>query len=242
MKFDRSIKTLGGIAVASVILGSGAAQAGISATKHNLSTSRQYTTLGSDLRTDTTEICLFCHTPHMTTSKPNDIPLWNHQVSTVGTNYIMYSSATLNASIVDFDGPGTTANATVTTLCLSCHDGTVAINALYNESNMSGAVTCDGGDWDSLDCYMPASSNANLGTDLSNDHPVNFVYNDALATADGYLHDPDTDIAPVRLYDGRVQCASCHDPHIDYGADPDVTPFLRHPITGSALCLKCHNK
>ncbi len=49
----------------------------------------------------------------------------------------------------------------------------------------------------------------------------------------------------VRVYDGKVECASCHDPHgvPSGGAGSTFKPtFLRVANTGSALCLTCHTK
>jgi len=83
---------------------------------------------------------------------------------------------------------------------------------------------------------VPGAFNANLGTDLTNDHPVNFTYNDTLATNDGSLKAP-ASLTGVKLYSNKVQCASCHDPHTStQGA------FLRVSMTGSALCFACHTK
>ncbi|MFC1684882.1 cytochrome c3 family protein [Pseudomonadota bacterium] len=238
MRMNNSSRILGA-AIAAVLVGaSGIGNAGIRDTKHNLSNDGN--SPGS-LHTDTTEICVFCHTPHMNVAKGNNIPLWNHQVTTSTVSYTMYTSDTLNASIAAMNGPGTPENATVTTLCLSCHDGTVAINALYNASNLTPTINCVGPAGWVADCKMPTTSNAALGTDLSNDHPVNFDYQGAIDNGDTTLNSV-ASLTGVRLYAGTVQCASCHDPHIDYNAATEQTPFLRVAITGSTLCLRCHNK
>jgi len=64
----------------------------------------------------------------------------------------------------------------------------------------------------------------------------NFAYDAALYAADPSLNDP-SGLTGVRLFNGYVQCASCHDPH------ESVNPaFLRVDNSGSALCLRCHNK
>jgi predicted CXXCH cytochrome family protein len=78
---------------------------------------------------------------------------------------------------------------------------------------------------------------SNLGTDLTHDHPVSFVYDNALATADGNLVNPSMLPSAVRLdSSGQLQCTACHDPHNDQYGD-----FLVMDNTGSALCLTCHN-
>lgn len=87
------------------------------------------------------------------------------------------------------------------------------------------------------------------GTDLTNDHPIGFSYSDAYneklakgATLKNYVGmDP-----AVRLFGAnkRVECSSCHNPHIDTAASgPQVfTSFLVKSNEGSALCLTCHDK
>ena len=168
--------------------------------------------------TGTGEICIVCHTPHNADTS-NGRPLWNHDV-TVAT-HTPYTSPTLDADTSS--GP-----TGVSILCLSCHDGTVAIDAFGDNLAILGPMS-------------PAVS-AMLGTDLSNDHPVSFDY-DAAAALDGGLNPSgDADgsaLAPVRLYAGEVQCASCHEPHNRYG----IPFYLRVDNSNqSALCLTCHDK
>ena len=168
----------------------------ISGTAHDLSTG-----YGTD------QICIFCHTPH-NASTTNNTPLWNHGVT--AQSFTPYASTTLNATVGD---PGDTSIA-----CLSCHDGTVAIDA-YGGS--SGTTSMTG---DSL-----------LDTDLSNDHPIGFTYDAALATADTGLHTPP--ITGLPLFSGQVECGTCHNVH-----NNAYIPFLRETNAASALCLSCHDK
>lgn len=215
----------------------------VSGTKHNLSTSGTGTWHSTG---DEDQICVFCHTPHQANTSVD--PLWNHTISVAGGNYGVYSSTTLNATPTAIQKAGTTG----TNLCMSCHDGTIGVNSLYNPSN----------DVTDLISGFPnngkINSAANLGTDLSNDHPVNFSYTPALATADGGLADPDTSGNAMGTFDtdypGRnlsqdlvpsysFQCSSCHGPHIYYGgAQAGYAPFLKVNNTGSGLCLSCHIK
>lgn len=216
-----------GLAAAALCILAGPAQAGISLTKHNLSSSS-----GNTIRsTDNPEICIFCHTPH-DAIKNDNIPLWNHTLSTTAS-YGVYTSPTFDASDAADVAAATEAAAVVTNLCLSCHDGTVAINSLNNVSNINGTTTMTGVDGDGT---LPAIS-SNLGTSLTNDHPVNFTYDATLVSADGGLHDPTT-LANAIVFNGKVQCASCHDPH----TSDSEGAFLRASMTESALCLECHNK
>lgn len=182
------------------------------------------------------EICIFCHTPHkngpgQAGGDPVDAPLWNHQLSTA--TYTPYTSATLNA--VPGQPNGTSK------LCLSCHDGTMALEAYGKTLTGTHFIS---------DVQFGTGSKV-IGTDLTNDHPISFVYDQALAAADGALNDPQTaTILPginsvqgtiaAELLDksGQVQCTSCHDVHNGQG----INKLLKVNNTGSALCLTCHNK
>jgi len=85
----------------------------------------------------------------------------------------------------------------------------------------------------------------NLGTDLSNDHPVSFTYDLDLAETDGGLFDPASTASSLggtieedMLFAGRMECASCHDVHNKY----ELPRLLKIANAGSALCLTCHDK
>ncbi|HHS83376.1 MAG TPA: hypothetical protein ENK38_00405, partial [Gammaproteobacteria bacterium] len=219
---------LGVVALVGILAPINTVDASIVSTKHNLS----ITGTGTVKSTDETEVCIFCHTPHQAIKNDN-IPLWNHDLSATAS-YGVYTSPTFDgsSSITDLGGTNA-ATAAVSNLCLSCHDGTIAINSLNNPSNATGGNptmtgTGAGG-------VMPAGT-SNIGADLTDDHPVNFRYDAALYAADSSLNDP-SGLTGVRLFNGYVQCASCHDPHESTNAT-----FLRVDNSGSALCLKCHNK
>jgi hypothetical protein len=115
--------------------------------------SAQITNSAHDLSARTTannpenQLCIYCHTPHHSDTTVADAPLWNHEL-TVAT-FTVYSSTTLDASVGQPLG--------VSKLCLSCHDGTVALDAFGGMPGHLGA--------------LGAGNSANLGTDLSNDHP-----------------------------------------------------------------------
>jgi len=89
---------------------------------------------------------------------------------------------------------------------------------------------------------------ANLGTDLSGDHPISFTYDDALATTDGELNAPTTtasglgaNIDDDMLFGAgadQLECASCHDVHNTAG----INPLMLMDNTNSELCLTCHIK
>ena len=163
--------------------------------------------------------CVACHVPHESNTGVPVTQLWNHEVTTA--SFQLYASGTLNAK------PGEPSR--VSKLCLSCHDGTVAIDSF-------GSMP---------DGTQFMSGTALLGTRLDDDHPISFVYDTALVNLDGGLHDPTIrtsglggSIDADMLFDGRVECTSCHDPHGLSG----VPKLLRISNEGSALCLVCHNK
>ncbi|MEI6564036.1 MAG: cytochrome c3 family protein [bacterium] len=181
---------------------------------HNLSLSGPAATRSSS----ESEICIFCHGTH---GIAPSAPLWNRNSS--GAIYTPYRSSTLKAHV----GQPTGASA----VCLSCHDGTVAMGKVRNrkaEIRMSG----NGGS-------RLTGRRANLGTDLSDDHPISFTYDSGLVNqSNGELRDPVSFRPEVKLDRQRqLQCTSCHEPH-----DNTYGKFLVMDNHGSALCLVCHNK
>jgi predicted CXXCH cytochrome family protein len=167
------------------------------------------------------EICVACHTPHNADTTVPEAPLWNHALTT--SVFTVYSSVTgtLDATVGQPDG--------ISKLCLSCHDGSVALDSF-------------GGNTGTIFIGGPA----NLGTDLTDDHPISFTYDTALATTDGELHDPavattvlggtiDADL----LSGGKMQCSSCHDVH---NTNVQADPLLVITTASSTLCLTCHDK
>ncbi|MHC4749606.1 MAG: cytochrome c3 family protein, partial [Planctomycetota bacterium] len=101
--------------------------------------------------------CSFCHTPH---GALTGTPLWSHKLSTAVYN--IYQSSSLEANIGQPTGSSK--------LCLSCHDGTVAVTESIRGSSFGGTYIAPGA--------------ANLGTDLSDDHPISFVYSIELSAKD----------------------------------------------------------
>jgi len=178
--------------------------------KHNLSISGP----GAVRASTEGDICIFCHAPH---GKNGQIPLWNRQDSQA--TYKPYTSSTLKATVGQPTGSSK--------LCLSCHDGTVALGMVLNRSTPIQMRNSIG--------PIPVGA-TRIGTDLTGHHPVSFTYDNALVTADGQLRDPMTLQQQVRLdQDKQVQCTSCHDPHRN-----QFSSFLVVDNTASALCLDCH--
>lgn len=218
--------TLAGLMIMAVALG-GRAVGGIRSSHHDFS--------GATWAEN--QICLPCHTPHHADTTVADSPLWNHKLTTAA--FTPYSTPTIDATLGQ---PGS-----ITKLCLSCHDGTVAIDSY---GSVTGTRT--------IHPY------GNQGTDLRKHHPVSFVYDSSLAAADGELHDPSSaasglggTIAQDLLFQGRLECSSCHDVHVSRNSSGCVgchtmhsgdivnrpnTLSLRKSNAASALCLTCHKK
>ncbi|MBW2294738.1 MAG: hypothetical protein JRG94_20865, partial [Deltaproteobacteria bacterium] len=102
------------------------AQAQIVGSQHDLGTGGggQATTLLSG------EVCVFCHTPHGSDTNVA-APLWNK--TDPGTTYTRYSAlgtATLDGEEV--------AVGSVSLACLSCHDGTQAMDVVINAPGSGG--------------------------------------------------------------------------------------------------------
>ncbi len=160
----------------------GTASAQIAGTKHNLGSGTG--PIGRNQATNTAEICVFCHTPHGgDTTAP--VPLWNKRLGTAGApagggTYTTYS--TLQTPSLD----GTEAAVgSISVACLSCHDGSQAMDNVINAPG-SGGVLADGGGVDgrlwtwtggTVSVAGRISGGAGLiGTDLSNDHPIGIQY------------------------------------------------------------------
>ncbi|MCB0284940.1 MAG: cytochrome c3 family protein [Calditrichae bacterium] len=173
----------------------------------------------SDSWNTTGQICIVCHTTHNADVSVNDAPLWNHE--TTASSFTPYTSSTLDATAGQPDASSK--------LCLSCHDGTIAVDNFNGKTSGTHFLT----------------GNPNVGTDLNDDHPVSITYDAALASADGGLYNPTTTnsglggtISEDLLIGNQVQCASCHDVHNGSGIDK----LLRKSNNASALCLTCHDK
>ncbi|MBI3635566.1 MAG: hypothetical protein HY216_05025, partial [Candidatus Rokubacteria bacterium] len=168
-----------GIAVA-LVVGVATAPAGaqgILNTKHNLASGVGAAPTGDIKTTGTNEVCVFCHTPHAADTTVS-APLWNRRVSAT-SSYTMYNSSSLDAA-------PSSANMGVSLACLSCHDGTIAFDALRNlpgpggyDSNPAAAGVTNWTFTNATNKMMPGDRITNIGTDLSNDHPIAMLYTDA---------------------------------------------------------------
>jgi predicted CXXCH cytochrome family protein len=184
--------------------------------------------------------CQVCHIPHGAAAySASHGPLWNHAVATnATTRYITYDqagSATFNALGL---GPLTLGSSVA---CLSCHDGSIAINQNYGKTSFNG----NGG----VGTNVPSWAVMTYGgsADLTHMHPIGVSYSAAQAV------DPDLVPAPApnaittfaRMLQGptqTVECSSCHDIHRTIGASATISENLIVDLNGGQLCLTCHNK
>jgi predicted CXXCH cytochrome family protein len=165
-------------------------------------------------------LCGSCHTPHHPDTTVPNAPLWNHKVTTA--TYTLYSSPTLKAAMTQPAHYGSK-------LCLSCHDGTVALDSFGGNTGTT---------------FMDAGNR--VGTDLRGTHPIGLVYDVSLSNADPKLYNPGTKSTPLGgtinhdllFGTGNLECASCHDVH----NTQNNASLLRITKNGSAICLTCHNK
>lgn len=188
--------------------------AGIETSKHNLSIGGP----GTIQAQSETEICIFCHTPH--NSVPS-APLWNRGNST--QVYTPYSSSTMHST------PGQPTGTSI--LCLSCHDGTIAIGSVV----VGGPINMNGVGVDATGKLLNTSKGY-IGINLSDDHPISFPF--TAAGSGPELIDPALLPPEVKLDSkNELQCTTCHDAHNDINGQ-----FLVMNNTGSALCETCHQK
>ena len=274
--------------------------AAVNYTLHNLS----YSPAGSGLYNDkgitdearqiaaynpnATQVCIFCHTPH---NPSISTPLWNKAlVNAPNVNsYQLYTSSPSLTQHVKTTSKITAKSESL--LCLSCHDGKTAINAMHSMNDSQGSDGTYQGEYmldlfqgdgspnpfslgdigsgiaytsnigASRDATTGLISIADTGTDLTDDHPIGFTYPQVVA-ANKFNDVVTAEGRGVRFFgpEKRLECSSCHNPHVFYGygrvgADRkkldipgtlpkhlDRFPFLVRDNNGSALCLACHIK
>ncbi|MBI5587947.1 MAG: hypothetical protein HY889_06225, partial [Deltaproteobacteria bacterium] len=183
----------------------GAAANGIAASRHNLGSFGSFIT--STAQNGTTEICVFCHTPHHTNTAVNPAPLWNRGNASAYTAY----GTTIGGSNI-------TTVGSVSQACLSCHDGVTTFDNLVNAPGAGGVVAGGASQgWTFADeggtggaSSMPAFATGagderlNIGTTLSNDHPMSVTYNPNVAS----LRPTNTVIGTINLTTGLQASAS----------------------------------
>jgi len=201
-----------------------AAGRGVNASPHNLSVGGP----NPKYAFDEVRVCVFCHTPH-NASATLLAPLWNRDLP-AENQYQMYQSPNFTSKVINAASMPNGASR----ICLSCHDGTLALN------RYGGTVIGSQGSPQFL------TGTANLTTNLSDDHPISFPYTEELALS-SHLVSPATLTGKVKLdSSGYVQCTSCHNPHDnEFGNflvmnNGDATKPGYNSTIPSPLCITCH--
>ena len=189
-------------------------------------------------------LCNYCHIAHKVAAStyPANIGplLWNHSLSSVSA-YGVYTSdifQTYNTDIADL-GPLNTGAYNTSNMCLSCHDGTVAIASFYDYSDAQALNGKTYGLNGGQVLTMPTDATVK---DLTNTHPVNFTYYNAPWIAQAGVRAPAAlwsvdGAGSVPLENGKVQCWTCHDAH--NGASPIFEQNFPTQSTGT-FCTYCH--
>ena len=166
------------------------------------------------------DACLYCHVPHSGVQNPNGA-LWSQTLST--QVYKSYTSTTLhNTGLQPMLGGDSS-------LCLSCHDGTVAVGQTqpFGQIQMSGSM-------------YPADK---FGTDLQGSHPFSLktpmVDAPDLVQSLASSHTTADPTGAVKLINNSVECTSCHTPHSQM-VDAVSKNFLVRDSSSGQLCLSCH--
>lgn len=177
-------KAAGGLTLLAV---SSVAMASVVDTAHNLGSTNLS---GGNFNSGTSEICIFCHTPHGG-DQNTFAPLWNRATGTATyTRFGDQGRLTFDASEAPI--------GSVSAACLSCHDGTQGMDAVINSEGSNSTGTAGGsGNWSeaSVTGHMSDLAAADghwnglvtasgatrgdmiyLGTDLRNDHPISMQY------------------------------------------------------------------
>ncbi len=192
-------------AIGSLLMSAVVSAGQINNTKHDLSGTNS---------NDGGNVCIYCHVPH--NANHVKVPPWNRAMPT--GPFTMYTSPTIDMATANSPQGSTLA-------CLSCHDGTIAVDQLYGDPWGSDGTNTVGG-------------SMLIGTDLSDDHPVSIRYD---ATADGDFVAASGSPATVGglplSANNNVECSSCHSVH-----DDSISPFLRKSNADNSLCLSCHIK
>jgi predicted CXXCH cytochrome family protein len=192
--------------------------------------------------------CVYCHTPHRPKSEPSkgNAPLWNREYPV--TEYELYQSPTLDSNI--------SQPSSITLACLSCHDGSLAVDRVLKRPTIKGEqsvpknhmrIAMGSGDSQCSQCHRKGNENidgihdlgiAAFGNNLNNDHPVSINYPSTFGDKQFHPRPGNGEFDNgVKLFNGRVECASCHDVH-----NAKTKPFLRTGLQGSSLCVTCHIK
>lgn len=157
---------------------------------------------------DGQSVCLYCHSKHSEQSQP---PLWD---SSSDSSLMLYSANNPNSSL---------GNSTA--ICLSCHDGTIGSDV---RKSRTGTFVDNPNQWSQNDLVFTATA-------FNQDHPVGI---EVPVDSRGYRDIASINASGLRLFDNKVECATCHAVHGGF----ESKGFLRLDPSNSGLCLGCHLK
>lgn len=202
--------------------------------------------------------CQICHIPHKAPDASGvtgaGAPLWNHHPS-LNSSYVTYdkgNSATFNAL-------GLTATLGSSVACLSCHDGSMAVNQSYSATAPSQNGTTTGATAYYIPTFAIETATSTTGNfvsasgsgpylgrnDLTHMHPIGISYTAALAADPTLRPLPAAGTVFAQMLKGpnkTVECASCHDIHDVIGASGTISHDLIVDLNNSALCETCHQQ
>jgi predicted CXXCH cytochrome family protein len=223
---------------------------GINGTPHDLGSAHNGMNYTASPPDPQQRICIFCHAPHNTYRLAGTpgvgpvadaafdyLPLWNHTLQ-ADTSYIMYDNGPgapqtghqASQAIESGMSPGSTS-----LLCLSCHDGSIAVNSWGNTSQ----ATLSRGNAFMAPAYQIGAQKA-----LTNHHPIGFNYL-VVQAGDVEIRDPSTAMLTAdsfvidHLYNENLECGSCHSVHNKGNTGEKL---LWRSDQNSELCLTCHDK
>jgi predicted CXXCH cytochrome family protein len=205
------------------------------------------------------EICKPCHTPHHAAPESVSKRLWNHALTDATYSLKAGTGEPTSGAAVD-------VLDRTSRMCMSCHDGTVAVDAFGGATGTTKLGLTRANLSNSMINNEMVKGATN---DLTNDHPVGIYaaydttkghYNTAVTGSNGrysVANRVGSMAGSVSLYDfptgtmyaGKagvymVSCYTCHNPHgsnIAVDGEPNKH-LLRVTSDGSELCLTCHNK
>jgi hypothetical protein len=232
---------------------------GLAASRHNISSSGSHFTTGStaaiaDLTGaagvgTTTEMCVFCHTPHHTAT--DAAPLWNRTGAV--TSFTTYGNG---AGDLDWDAKTYVGKTTVgdpkwgSLACLTCHDGVTTLDALINRPGKGTAPVADWNFWEGTDDVSDflTSGRLNIGSDLTNDHPISLRFR---AGSVASLRTSSTVLSSVNMCNQQESDGSCAEELVNgnlwaiagFINDTATIDDLMRGSTGGATleCSSCHD-
>ena len=241
-----------GLFSAPVVMAGSAAGTGINGSAHDLA--MNFAPVPSD--DGLQRMCIYCHTPHHSykLSAANGgpggrgtgdtapdvydyLPLWNHALTTqVFDPYQNGPGAPQSGSKASQAIQLGMTIGSSSLLCLSCHDGSVAVNTYGTTTALSKSTGSS---------YVAGSNLIGKDAYLGNHHPIGFDYNSA-QSQNAELRDANVarlgaaGLVSDHLYGaGNMECATCHSVH-NKGNTGET--LLWRSDTRSRLCLTCHNK